>query len=134
MPWRMTGGKDHPNGVVAEKIIIVRVFAPQKLPVYPRLVEVFPDVGRLRKPIRIVSILPLDPLHEVSRPREMADGAGVVEMEMRLQDVAYVFRPHVDAAQLVDGRQDCRRCRWHVDRSGRARRSAEMAGDQSWPA
>jgi hypothetical protein len=96
----MTGGKDHPNSVIAEKIIIVRVFAAQKLPVYPRLVEVLPDIGR--KPIWIEGILLLDPLHEVSRPREVANGAGVVEMEVRLQDVAHVFRPHVDTAQLVN--------------------------------
>lgn len=54
------------------------------------------------KLLRIERIVMLAPPHDVPRPREMPDGAGVIEMEMRLQNVVYIVWLDTDETTLVD--------------------------------
>src|SRR5215210_2831678 len=101
MPRRMSRREERLYGAVAEDVIAIVVLAIQKQPPHV-FVEVFTDVGRFLEPVRGKSVLELPALNDVVGVREVPDGSRVVEMQMRLYDVANRSRVDIHPLQLVD--------------------------------
>src|SRR5919199_5300759 len=85
---------------IAEEVVVIVLLAVEKEPVHV-LVEVRPDVGRCLEPVWGVGVFELPALHHVLGVREVADGPRVVEVQVRLHDVAHRARVYVHGLELV---------------------------------
>ena len=88
-------------GAVAEDVVAVVVLAVQEQPPHVPI-EVLSDVGRLLEPVRGEGVLELPALDHVFGVREVPDGPRVIQVQVRLYDVAYGSRVHIHPLELVD--------------------------------
>src|SRR5664280_653861 len=102
MPWRMPRSKNHPNDAIAEQIKIVGKLAAKKLPVESRTIEVSSNIGALREPMRVEGIIVFGTLDDMLCLGKPADRAGMVEVQVRLENETNVLRLDPDRSTLID--------------------------------
>src|ERR1700730_595497 len=97
----MARGKDHFYGAISEQIVIVREWSLQEMPAQTRPIKILPDITAGRKPIGSEGILVLRALNDVDCVWEAARRAGVIEVQMRKENIGNARWIDIQAFQLL---------------------------------
>lgn len=99
---RMTGREDRGERAVTVNVVIVVLRTVEELPLQARLVEVLADIATTSKPVRREGVLIFRPLHDVGCVGEATNGAGVIEMQVRLHNIFDIGRIETKRLDLVN--------------------------------